>query len=170
MQNMNWSYHILCDKASSSCKTEAAEREVACIQRQVPGKWWIFRKIFVPYNLDTQRYVTFDANHMSKYAGYVVLTSKPASLRAARHCFVYLISGRPSPISISACYHEVILLDIYMSFKCPIKRQKTCTRSIPWFSDALGYWGQMHQSCTTRMQQKTDQASRLCISLCRCQP
>ena len=45
-------------------------------------------------------------------------TSKPACFRASRHLLVNLISGRPSPISISACVNE-----IFLSLKSNIKVQ-----------------------------------------------
>lgn len=45
------------------------------------------------------------------------LTSKPACFKASRHFTVNLMSGRPSPISISACVNRIVFICVYSQSK-----------------------------------------------------
>lgn len=98
-----------------------------------------------------------------------ILTSKPACFRASMHCPVNLMSGRPSPISISACNS---LIRSHLQHKWThwiINTQKKWRKSRshqPLSFGAFHCWDQRNQSYTTHMQQNTDQALTLGKSLC----
>lgn len=106
-------YHVFSNKSPNGWQTEAVKREVSFIQRQVPRNGWTHSKIFWPYDLhsnnDNYRFswsqISFSHEQKDLLIGQKttsLFTSKPAFFRASMHCPVNLMSGRPSPISISA--------------------------------------------------------------------